>query len=139
MAGPSVEFCGRVPDSELRELYARCRAFILPGEEDFGMTTVEALASGKPVLALARGGALETVPPFGGVLYPEATEASLCTALDGLQSLEAALRPTELQSWAERFSEREFMHRMADLVYPNRDADRDQAVEFRGGSAHPDR
>src|ERR1039457_6835264 len=64
MAGSNVEFLGRVSDAELRELYARCRAFLLPGEEDFGMTAVEALASGKPVVALGRGGALETVPGF---------------------------------------------------------------------------
>ena len=71
MAGTNVEFLGRVSDAELRELYARCRAFLLPGEEDFGMTPVEALASGKPVVALGRGGALETVPGFGGVFYDD--------------------------------------------------------------------
>jgi glycosyltransferase involved in cell wall biosynthesis len=71
MAAANVEFLGRVTDAELRELYARCRAFLLPGEEDFGLTAVEALASGKPVVALGRGGALETVPGFGGVFYDE--------------------------------------------------------------------
>ncbi|HEY7387131.1 MAG TPA: glycosyltransferase, partial [Bryobacteraceae bacterium] len=50
LAGGAVEFAGRVPDGELRDLYASCRALILPGEEDFGMTAVEALASGKPVV-----------------------------------------------------------------------------------------
>ena len=59
-------FCGRVPDEELRELYARCRAFVMPGEEDFGITMVEALASGKPVIGLARGGALKSCPNSGG-------------------------------------------------------------------------
>src|SRR5262249_36446583 len=69
IAGPSVEFLGRVPDRELRELYARCRAFLMPGEEDFGITAVEALASGKAVIALGRGGAVESAPaaePSGG-------------------------------------------------------------------------
>ena len=70
-AAGNIEFCGRVTDEELRELYARCRAFLMPGEEDFGITAVEALASGKPVIALARGGALEIVPEFGGLLYDE--------------------------------------------------------------------
>src|SRR4029077_7057608 len=72
MARGNVEFCGRVTDVELRELYARSRAVVLPGEEDFGMTPVEALASGKPVIALGRGGALESVPltdPVGGLMY----------------------------------------------------------------------
>ena len=59
---PTWSFWAASTDAELRELYARCRAFLLPGEEDFGMTPVEALASGKPVVALGRGGALETVP-----------------------------------------------------------------------------
>src|SRR5262252_5748195 len=71
-AAGNVEFTGRVRDAEMREHYARCRAFVMPGEEDFGMTAVEALASGKPVIALGRGGALESVPcgdPTGGVLY----------------------------------------------------------------------
>ena len=50
-ATPNIEFCGRVSNHEFRELYARCRAFLMPGEEDFGITAVEALASGKPVIA----------------------------------------------------------------------------------------
>jgi glycosyltransferase involved in cell wall biosynthesis len=74
IAGPTVEFTGRVTDDELRELYSRCRAFLMPGEEDFGMTPVEALASGKPVIAYGRGGALETVPEFGGVFFDRQTE-----------------------------------------------------------------
>ena len=61
----SVEFCGRVSGDDLRELYARSRALVVPGEEDFGITMVEALASGKPVLALGRGGACEIVSPRG--------------------------------------------------------------------------
>jgi len=64
MAYGSVEFCGRVNDEELRALYAESRALIVPGEEDFGITMVESLASGKPVIALGRGGAVEIVPAF---------------------------------------------------------------------------
>ena len=87
-AAPNIEFCGRVSDEDLRELYARCRAFLMPGEEDFGITAVEALASGKPVIALARGGALEIVPEFGGLLYDEP---------DGLR--QAIERWDQMQSW----------------------------------------
>lgn len=116
LAGPSVEFCGRVSDSELRELYARCRAFVMPGEEDFGITPVEALASGKPVLALGRGGALETVPPFGGILYSEANEASLLDAIARLEKLELSVRVPELRGCAERFSERKFMEKMGEVL-----------------------
>jgi glycosyltransferase involved in cell wall biosynthesis len=73
MARPNVEFCGRVSSVEIRDLYARCRAFIMPGEEDFGIAAVEALASGKPVIALGRGGVLERAPQtdrLTGLLYP---------------------------------------------------------------------
>jgi glycosyltransferase involved in cell wall biosynthesis len=114
MAGRNVEFLGRVSDVELRELYARCRAFLMPGEEDFGMTPVEALASGKPVIALARGGALETVPGFGGVFYDDA--AGLADAIARLELIEHTIRPAELQSWARQFSEEEFLRRIGALL-----------------------
>jgi len=61
MGKPNVEFLGWQDDETIRELYAGCRAFILPGEEDFGITLLEAQACGRPVLALGAGGALETV------------------------------------------------------------------------------
>jgi len=137
MAAPNVEFCGRVSDAELRELYARCRAFLLPGEEDFGITTVEALASGKPVVALGRGGALETVPPFGGVFYSQPDEAHLQEALARLEPLEPALRPAELQAWAARFSQGEFMYKMAAIVYANGDARSNETVAIRNDGGRP--
>jgi glycosyltransferase involved in cell wall biosynthesis len=115
-AGGSIEFCGRVSDADLRELYARCRAFLLPGEEDFGISTVEALASGKPVIALARGGALETVPEMGGVLYGEASEAGLDRGLTEFEALEASVRPLDLQTWAEQFSEARFQEKMRRIL-----------------------
>src|SRR5207248_9117513 len=83
-ATSNIEFCGRVSDEELKEMYARCRAFLMPGEEDFGMTAVEALASGKPVIALDKGGAREIVPtdrPVGGVLYAEPVNDLIDAAL----------------------------------------------------------
>ncbi|MEO8372085.1 MAG: glycosyltransferase, partial [Candidatus Solibacter sp.] len=90
------------------------RAFLMPGEEDFGMTPVEALASGKPVIALARGGALETVPSFGGILYDH--PAGLLDAIEQLDALEATLRPAELQAWARRFAPQEFDRKMSALL-----------------------
>ena len=116
LAAANVEFLGRVSDAELRTLYARCRAFILPGEEDFGITPVEALASGKPVIALGRGGALETVPEFGGIFYDEPSEESLAAAIERFEVLEPGVRATELQSHAGRFSEGEFMRAMKEIV-----------------------
>src|SRR3954471_21743272 len=111
-AARNVEFLGRVRDVELRELFAHSRAFLLPGEEDFGITAVESLASGKPVIALARGGALETVPSFGGVFYDD--PAGLGAAVERFDAME--FRPAELQSWARRFSEEEFARKMSEVL-----------------------
>jgi glycosyltransferase involved in cell wall biosynthesis len=113
LARGNVEFVGRLDDADLREAYARSRAFLLPGEEDFGIAAVEALASGKPVVALGRGGALETVPPFGGVLYPEPEPEHLERAVASLEKLEPRIRPAELLEHARQFSESEFMRKMS--------------------------
>ncbi|MBU1148875.1 glycosyltransferase, partial [Patescibacteria group bacterium] len=61
MAGPTIEFLGDVPDHQLKDLYSRCKAFINPQEEDFGITAVEAMAAGRPVIAYRSGGATESV------------------------------------------------------------------------------
>jgi glycosyltransferase involved in cell wall biosynthesis len=125
MSKPNVEFCGRVSDRELRELYARCRAFLLPGEEDFGLTPVEALASGKPVIALGRGGALETVPtadPLGGILYDEPNEESLAAAIERFERIEAQIKPAALQASVARFAESEFLRKMGSILGPTTSA-----------------
>src|SRR4051794_21008420 len=116
IAAPNIEFLGRVTDEELRELYARSRAFLLPGEEDFGITPVEALASGKPVIALGRGGALETVPSFGGVFYDTPGPEAIGSAIARLETMEPTIRPKELQAWSRQFSEAEFQKKMSALL-----------------------
>ena len=114
MAGPTIEFCGRVSDAELRDLYASCRALVVPGEEDFGMATVEALASGKPVVGLNRGGTPEIVGANCGALYDEPTESSLHRALRELDN--ANFLPRNLQLTASKFSETEFTRRMELVI-----------------------
>ncbi|HEY1221588.1 MAG: glycosyltransferase [Bryobacteraceae bacterium] len=127
-AGSNITLLGRVPEEDLRELYARCRALILPGEEDFGLTPVEALASGKPVIALGRGGALETVPASGGVLYQDASDECLEAAIHRFENVEAHFRPSTLQAHARRFSPAKFASQMmpilADGVYQDAALDR---------------
>jgi glycosyltransferase involved in cell wall biosynthesis len=81
-AGSAVTFLGRVSDEVLRDEYRAARVAILPGEEDFGIAPLEAQACGRPVVALARGGALETVKNGQtGLLFPEPTAASLAETL----------------------------------------------------------
>jgi glycosyltransferase involved in cell wall biosynthesis len=110
LSGPTIEFCGRVSETELRELYATCRGLVVPGEEDFGMTMVEALASGKPVIALGRGGSREIVGGGCGVLYDAPTEAALHAALKRCEA--CTFKETRMQMMASRFSEAEFVRRM---------------------------
>ena len=116
LAARNIEFCGRVSNEELRNLYARCSAFIVPGEEDFGIATVEALASGKPVVALARGGSLEIVQNGCGVLYAEPDEESLEKALVSLESVQHLIDRGRLLARAADFSEAAFERRFLDTL-----------------------
>lgn len=108
VAAPNIEFCGRVPDDQLRELYAHSSALIMPGEEDFGMVMAESLASGKPVIALGRGGAQEIVTEGCGLLYQEPTETCLEEALRSFDRASDLMTPSQLQARAMVFSEAEF-------------------------------
>jgi glycosyltransferase involved in cell wall biosynthesis len=106
LASKNIEFLGWQSDAELAKLYAGCRALIFPGIEDFGIVPLEAMASGKPVVAFGKGGALETVmddPSHGtGVFFYEQTSASLEAALKQLHS--RIIQPAEIRRHAERFS-----------------------------------
>ncbi len=77
LAGPTVRFRGHVSDTEVHEALASCRAFLFPGEEDFGIAPVEAMAAGRPVVAYAGGGALDTVVDgiTGRLFSPQSVDA----------------------------------------------------------------
>ena len=111
LATANIHFCGRVSDWELADLYSRCRAVVFPGEEDFGIVAVEALASGKAVIALGRGGVLESVPqtePRAGFFYDEPGETALENAIKEFERLEPYLSPVSIREYSQRFSEHAF-------------------------------
>jgi glycosyltransferase involved in cell wall biosynthesis len=100
-AGPTVEFLGYVPDADLPDLMARCRAFIFPGLEDFGIAPVQAQAAGRPVIAFKGGGALDTViPGVTGEFFETQTVEALIEVLqtfDATRYNSAAIRDHALQ------------------------------------------
>ena len=102
-AAEDVTFLGRVTDEQIREEYRSARAVLLPGEEDFGIVPVEAQACGTPVVALGRGGALETViDGETGILFREASGDALADALDRVAAL--SIDRDRLRQHAQRFS-----------------------------------
>jgi glycosyltransferase involved in cell wall biosynthesis len=106
LAGPTVRFVGRLTDEALRAHYAECRALIFPGEEDFGIVPLEAMASGRPVIAFGRGGALETVvPAVTGVLFEAQTPDSLIDAINRFEAIRGSFDPMQLAAHAQRFSQ----------------------------------
>ena len=108
LAGPNVEFLGRVPDEGVRELYRRCRFLVFPGEEDFGIVPLEAQACGKPVLAYGKGGLLETVVEGRtGVFFAEQTEEALVGAAE--RAAGTAWDAAEIRAHAEQFGEERFL------------------------------
>jgi glycosyltransferase involved in cell wall biosynthesis len=117
IAGPSVELVGYQPFPVLRDYLARCRALVFPGEEDFGILPVEAMASGRPVIAFGSGGACETVSsPEVGVTFPEQTEDSLIDAVMRFEARAAAFDPAVIRLHAEEFSAALFRERMSRFI-----------------------
>ena len=115
MAPKNVKFLGRVSEAQIERELAGCRAFIFPGEEDFGITPVEAQACGKPVIAYAAGGALETViDGETGVFFKDGNAESLRVAL--MASEKIAWNPDAIRKNAERFSEKEFLKKMVGFM-----------------------
>jgi glycosyltransferase involved in cell wall biosynthesis len=100
---PNVKALGQVPDEDLPRLYREARALVFPGVEDFGITPLEAQASGRPVIALAEGGALETVTPQTGLFFPEPSVGALEHALGRFDAFERHFVPARARAWAQRF------------------------------------
>ena len=117
MAKENIEFLGRKEDSVVREYIENCRAFIFPGEEDFGITPVEAMAAGKPVLAYGLGGVLETVKAgVTGEFFTRPTSDSLIQGLTRLMLNEKKYNYKKIRQHAERFDAEVFEEKIMKLV-----------------------
>lgn len=115
LAGPNVRFLGFVDDADLPDLLARCRAFVWPGEEDFGISPLQAMAAGRPVIAYAAGGALETiVPGETGTFFDEQSVPAIINAVESFDP--ESISPAAVRRHAEQFDTQVFKQRMNDFV-----------------------
>ncbi len=115
LAGPTIEFTGRVSDDELVDLYAGCRAFIFPPLEDAGITPLEAMASGRPVIAYGAGGALESVVAGKtGEFFDDQTVESLIAVLRTFD--QTRYDPAVIRTHAEQFDVKRFQAKIGRIV-----------------------
>jgi glycosyltransferase involved in cell wall biosynthesis len=130
LAGSRTRIDGWLPDAALREAYRESRALIQAHEEDFGIAPVEALAAGRPVVALRKGGASEVVTPDCGVLYDDPTDAGLDAALSEFES--RSFDPAVLRRRSLEFSREAYRARMTAAL-----ADACERFDARGGAPFP--
>ena len=117
IAGPTIEFLGWRSDAEVRELLGNCRGFLFPGEDDFGIAPVEAMAAGKPVLAFNRGGATETVAhKKTGILFDSQTPEGLEHGLAEFFANEKKFEPRKIRAHARQFSRQVFEAKIRKVV-----------------------
>jgi glycosyltransferase involved in cell wall biosynthesis len=141
LAGPTVEFLGTVDDAQMAQLLRDCRALVFPGLEDFGIVPLEALASGRPVVAYGRGGALETViEGKTGFLFPEQTPEALIAAVERMERHHAAFDPLALRAFAMSFDRQEFRSKLRayfdQVVLSHRLKSLPEADRFREADVH---
>jgi glycosyltransferase involved in cell wall biosynthesis len=143
MAKSNVEFLGWLPDEVVVDWYSRCRAVIFPGEEDFGIVPLEAMACGKPVIAYGRGGALETIVPYDqevksgrkpatGLLFQEQNADPLMDAVKRFGQIEREFDPAAIRNHALHWDREIFKEKIKkyifDRIAPRSDLSRQAAA-----------
>jgi len=119
VAKSNITFLGRVDDVRRAELMAHCRAFVFPGLEDFGIAPVQAQAAGRPVIAFAGGGALDTVMGgLTGLLFYEAKAQSLMEAVRRFD--DSRFNPTTIREFALRFDQQVFQRKLSEFIQASR-------------------
>jgi glycosyltransferase involved in cell wall biosynthesis len=123
--GPNIKMLGWQDDAVLRDHYARCKALIFVADEDFGIVPVEAMSAGRPVIAFARGGVLETVTPGEtGLFYDEQSPASLASAVERFEELGRSFDPVRIVRRASAFSKPVFHDHILDVLQKLMDENR---------------
>lgn len=136
LAGPTIEFLGWVKETEKRSIIANSTAFIFPGEEDFGIAPVEAMAAGRPVIAFGAGGALDTViPGETGAFFGEATPDALASVLSDVST--HSWDGDAIASHAARFDTETFKAQMGAWVARASGRAKDSAPVRRRDGPHP--
>lgn len=122
-AKKNIEFKGFLEDNEAREFIINSRALIFPGEEDFGMIPLEVMSYGIPVVALKKGGALETIVQndleihkSSGIFFSEQTEKSINLALNYFKNIENKFNPTWIKKHASKFEESYFLNTFETFI-----------------------
>jgi glycosyltransferase involved in cell wall biosynthesis len=117
LAGPTIEFRGRVSTEAFRQALSSCRALLFPGVEDFGIVPLEAMASGRPVIAYGKGGALETVVHGEtGILYDDSSVEGLIAAMTAFEAEEQSFKPATARAQALEFDRPVFQSKFAEMV-----------------------
>lgn len=141
MAGPTISFLGSQSDEVVREHYRSCRSLLFPGEEDIGLTPIEAQASGRPVIAYGRGGARETVIGFEasngfhpdkstGIFFAEQSVNAMVEAMRSFEAVESQFSPSFIRAQALRFDAAEFKRQFAACVA-------EKLTQFQNGETPP--
>jgi glycosyltransferase involved in cell wall biosynthesis len=128
MARSNVEFLGWQPDERVAECYSKCRALIFPGEEDFGIVPLEAMASGRPVIAYGRGGALETIISYDqqsegrgkaptGLFFNEPNIDSLIDAVNQFEKVERDFDPVSIRDHVLQWGRESFKERIKKAIF----------------------